>query len=116
MENVLFIIPARSGSKGIKDKNIIFWRGKPLLMHTYDFLISQNINLENICVSTDSLSYIKLLTKEGINLKCFLKRPKCLAEDFVVDYHYYFSMLLFQVSFVLFLSMPPLVLFQYRQI
>ena len=86
MDNILFVIPARSGSQGIKDKNIIFWKGKRLIMHTFDFLIKKNINVKNICISTDSDNYIDILLKEGINKNCFIKRPKCIAEDIVVDY------------------------------
>lgn len=86
MDDILFIIPARSGSQGIKDKNIIFWKGKRLIMHTYDFLINKNINFNNICISTDSSEYIEILLKEGIKKTCFVKRPKCLAENIVVDY------------------------------
>ena len=61
MDNILFVIPARSGSQEIKDKNIIFWKGKRLIMHTFDFLIKKNINVKNICISTDSLNYIEIL-------------------------------------------------------
>jgi len=86
MNDVLFVIPARSGSSGIKNKNIIDWKGKPLIMHSFDFLKSQSINLENICVSTDSDQYINLFKENGIPEKCIIKRPKCLAEDYVVDF------------------------------
>ena len=41
MDEVLFVIPARSGSSGIKNKNIIDWKGKPLIMHSFD-LVSWN--------------------------------------------------------------------------
>ena len=47
MNDVLFVIPARSGSVGVKNKNIISWKGKPLIMYSFDFLVSQNIALEN---------------------------------------------------------------------
>ena len=32
----LCIIPARKGSKGIKNKNIVDFKGKPLIQHTFD--------------------------------------------------------------------------------
>ena len=31
---ILAIIPARSGSKSIKDKNMIAYKGKPLIYHS----------------------------------------------------------------------------------
>tara|TARA_Y100000589_G_scaffold247309_1_gene235252 strand:+ start:3691 stop:4377 length:687 start_codon:yes stop_codon:yes gene_type:complete len=86
MKNILFVIPARSKSKGIKNKNIIEWKGKPLIMYSYEFLLKQRIDLENICISTDSEEYIDFLIKNGVNKKCLLKRPNCLGEDLVVDY------------------------------
>ena len=73
MDNILFVIPARSGSQGIKDKNIIFWKGKRLIMHTFDFLIKKNINVKNICISTDSSKYIEVLTKEELTKIALLK-------------------------------------------
>ncbi|RRA76324.1 CMP-N-acetlyneuraminic acid synthetase, partial [Streptococcus agalactiae] len=30
------IIPARSGSKGLPDKNMLFLAGKPMIFHTID--------------------------------------------------------------------------------
>ena len=32
--NIVAIIPARKGSKAIKDKNIINYKGKPLIYHS----------------------------------------------------------------------------------
>ncbi len=86
MDNILFVIPARSGSQGIKNKNIMIWKNKPLIMHSYDFLLSKNISLSNICVSTDSDHYINFLKNHGVDSRCLLKRPSCLAENNVVDY------------------------------
>jgi len=86
MNNVLFIIPARSGSSAIKNKNIIDWKGKPLIKHSFDYLVGQNISLNNICISTDSDKYIEFFQQIGINRACILKRPSSLAENLVVDY------------------------------
>ena len=47
------IIPARKGSKGIKNKNIVRFRGKPLIQHT--FIMAKKLRKEfDILVSTDS--------------------------------------------------------------
>ena len=61
-----FLIPARSGSKGLKNKNIYPWEGKPLIMHSYDYLISENYKKNQIIISTDSEQYINLLLNNGI--------------------------------------------------
>ena len=82
----LCIIPARSGSKGLKDKNILKWKGKPLLMHTYDYLIKEGIPNNQIIVSTESVDYLSLMREWGIPESSLLLRPECLAEDYVVDY------------------------------
>ena len=58
------IIPARSGSKGFKDKNIQSFFGKPLLAHSIDFAKKLNFN-DKIFVSTDSNHYAKLAQKFG---------------------------------------------------
>ena len=49
---IIGLIPARSGSKGIKDKNIVDFKGKPLIAHTINSLFNQNST--RTIVSTDS--------------------------------------------------------------
>ncbi len=74
----LCIIPAREGSKGIKNKNIINLFGKPLIQHTFN--IAKKIKSEfDILVSTDSKK-IKQLALQ--NKFYFLGlRPKSLSGD-----------------------------------
>ena len=36
--NDLVFIPARAGSKGIKNKNLVKINDKPLILHTIDFI------------------------------------------------------------------------------
>ncbi len=83
---VFFLIPARSGSKGLRNKNIYPWKGKPLILHSYEYLINENYNPNQIIISTDSNEYINLLTDNGVPRGSILLRPSCLAEDNVVDY------------------------------
>ena len=52
----LAIIPARSGSKGIKDKNIRSICGKPLIEYTIEAALKSKI-FDTIMVSTDSDIY-----------------------------------------------------------
>ena len=50
--NILVIIPARGGSKGIPHKNVKELNGKPLICYSID-AARQLTTDENICVSTD---------------------------------------------------------------
>lgn len=58
MKNIA-IIPARSGSKGLKDKNIKLLNGQPLLKYSIDAAISSRI-FNEIMVSTDSYHYAEI--------------------------------------------------------
>ena len=75
---ILYLIPARGGSKGLPGKNIKILNGKPLINHTIDFV--RNFTTDsNICVSTDDLDIIKCVNEN--NLKTEFKRPKNLSTD-----------------------------------
>jgi N-acylneuraminate cytidylyltransferase len=50
---LLFVIPARGGSKGIPGKNIKPLAGKPLIHYSLEYA-RQFEDDENICVSTDA--------------------------------------------------------------
>lgn len=58
MKNIA-IIPARSGSKGLKDKNIIELCGKPLMWYTIQ-AAKESGKFDAIMVSTDSEVYAKI--------------------------------------------------------
>lgn len=71
------IIPARSGSKRLKNKNIFLLHGKPLLI--WSFLAAKKSGLFNkIYVSTENDFYIKLCEENSID---YIKRPLHLADD-----------------------------------
>lgn len=74
----LAIIPARSGSKGIKDKNIKELNGKPMIAYTIEAAIKSYI-FDDIVVSTDSEKYAQISRKYGARVP-FL-RPDNLATD-----------------------------------
>ena len=71
------IIPARSGSKGLKDKNIKDLCGKPLLAYTIEAAIKSNL-FEEVIVSSDSSEYGKIAEKYGAN---YFERSPQLAQD-----------------------------------
>lgn len=74
----LAIIPARSGSKGLKDKNIKDLLGKPVIAYTIEAAIRSKC-FDDIVVSTDSERYAEIAKKYGASVP-FL-RPKELADD-----------------------------------
>ena len=59
---ILVIIPARSGSKGIKDKNIKIIKKKPLLSHSIIYAKKSKF-VDKIVVSTDSHKYANIAKK-----------------------------------------------------
>ena len=61
------IIPARSGSKGLKDKNIKLLNGKPLLVYTIEAAKSSGL-FNEIFVSTDSEKYAKIAREWGASV------------------------------------------------
>lgn len=60
----LAIIPARSGSKGLKDKNIKILNGKPLLAYSIEAAKESSL-FDEIMVSTDSREYADIAKSWG---------------------------------------------------
>ena len=75
---ILVIIPARSGSRGLPDKNIKLLKGKPLIHYTIE-VAQQVFKNEDICVSTNSEKYIEIAEQTGIKVPFI--RPKQLSSD-----------------------------------
>lgn len=76
---ILYLIPARGGSKGLPKKNIKPLGGKPLINYSIDFARNFSADL-NICVSSDDEGIIKCANEN--NLKIEFKRPKHLSTDY----------------------------------
>jgi pseudaminic acid cytidylyltransferase len=74
----LLIIPARSGSKRIKNKNIKNFVGKPIIYYPINTAIKSKL-FTKIHVSTDSKKISKLAESFGV-MRDFL-RPKNLSND-----------------------------------
>ena len=62
---ILAIIPARKNSKGIKNKNIINFCGKPLIHWTISAAIESKL-IDKIIVSTDSKKIMAITKSYGI--------------------------------------------------
>jgi CMP-N,N'-diacetyllegionaminic acid synthase len=63
-KKILAIIPARSGSKGIKDKNIKLLNNKPLMAYSVDAALA-SAKIDSVIVSTDSESYASIAMNYG---------------------------------------------------
>jgi N-acylneuraminate cytidylyltransferase len=77
-DNILVVIPARGGSKGLPGKNIRLLCGKPLICYSIDIARAITSD-ENICVSTDDHQIKKVV--EDYGLKVPFLRPESLATD-----------------------------------
>lgn len=75
---ILYLIPARGGSKGIPGKNLREIGGKPLVIHTLD-LARMLASDEDICLSTDDESIVYEAGKAGYHVPFI--RPENLASD-----------------------------------
>jgi CMP-N-acetylneuraminic acid synthetase len=64
---ILFIIPARGGSKGLKGKNIKVCADKPLIEWTIDAALESKY-CEHIVISTDSEEIAKFSESKGITM------------------------------------------------
>lgn len=76
-------VPARSGSKSIKNKNILIYKKKPLLVHSLITLKKIKI-VKKFFLSSDSEEYNDI-AKKYINF-FFHKRPKKYSQDKSTDY------------------------------
>jgi len=75
---ILGFIPARSGSKGVPDKNIKKISGVPLLCFSVWTAVKSGA-FEDILVSTDSREYLGLVA--GLGVRTDYLRPKSLSDD-----------------------------------
>lgn len=80
---VIAIIPARSGSKSIKNKNIINLEGKPLIAWSIKSCFDTKL-ISKVYVTTDSTKYAKIAKRFGpVNV---ILRPKKISTDLSTDY------------------------------
>ena len=77
-KKILCIIPARSGSKRLKNKNILNFFGKPIINYTIKSAVSSKL-FKKIIVSSDSNKVERIVKKN--KLVYFSKRTKKLSND-----------------------------------
>lgn len=76
-KKIVAIIPARQGSKGIKNKNIVKLNNKPLISYTIGYAQKSKI-IDKTFVSTDGAKIGKISKYYGAEI---IDRPKKLATD-----------------------------------
>lgn len=77
-EKILALIPARGGSKGIKNKNIVDLNGKPLIAYSIDSA-NESKYIDRTVVTTDSERIAEVSKQYGADVP--FMRPKELATD-----------------------------------
>lgn len=82
MKKILAVIPARSGSKSVKDKNIRIMNGKPMLAYSIEQALHSK-KIDRVIVSTDSPLYRDIALKYGAEVP-FL-RPAEISQDKSLD-------------------------------
>jgi len=85
MAGIVAVIPARSGSKGVVDKNIKLLAGKPLIAYSIAAAWLTN-SIDRIIVSTDSEEYADIAREYGAEVP-FL-RPDAISRDSSTDYEF----------------------------
>lgn len=78
----IVVIPARSGSKRIKNKNLRSFLNKPILLYTLDKLESLKF-FDKIYVSTNSSRIKNIISSKNIQV---IDRPNNLADDYSTTY------------------------------
>lgn len=74
---ILAIIPARGGSKGIPHKNIADLCGRPLIQYTLDAALGSRL-ITKVTVNSDDEEILRVAAPSGAQL---IKRPAELAQD-----------------------------------
>jgi len=83
--NILAVIPARSGSKGVPNKNIKELAGKPLIAYSISAAIKSKL-IDRVIVSTDSEKYASISKDYGAEVPFI--RPNEYSGDDSTDYDF----------------------------
>ena len=77
MNKIVAVIPARSGSKGIRKKNLMPFCGKPLLAWSIEQAISSTL-IDKVWVSSNSNEILSVAESFGAKT---IKRPESISND-----------------------------------
>lgn len=78
IDNILTVIPARGGSKGVPRKNVKLLGGKPLIAHTIETALAAE-NVDKVIVSTDDKEVHAIAEEYGVSAPFI--RPQELSGD-----------------------------------
>lgn len=76
---ILYLIPARKGSKGLPGKNTKLLGDKPLIEYSIDFALNNVKKDDALCISTNDETVIAIAESKGITIPFI--RPEELAND-----------------------------------
>ena len=80
MNKFIAIIPARSGSKGLKSKNTLIFNNKPLIYWTINAALKSKM-IDKIILTTDDEKILKMKNNYSDKKIFFHRRPGILASD-----------------------------------
>jgi CMP-N,N'-diacetyllegionaminic acid synthase len=81
---ILYLIPARKGSKGLPGKNTKLLGDKPLIEYSIDFALNNLKSDDALCISTNDEAVIAIANSKGITIPFI--RPEELANDSASSY------------------------------
>lgn len=80
MKKYICIIPARAGSKRIKNKNLQLLGNKPLIRYTIDVALKCK-KISKVIISTNSRAIINYINKINNSKILIVKRPSSISKD-----------------------------------
>ena len=86
LSDIIGYIPARSGSKGVPDKNVRLLCNIPLIAYSISAALKSDL-IERVIVSTDSKEYAQIARDYGAEVP-FL-RPKAISGDSAMDIEHF---------------------------
>lgn len=81
---ILYLIPARAGSKGLPGKNVKILGDKQLIIHTIDFALKNIKEGDELCISSNDEEVLNIAKRLGIAVP--FVRPEELASDTASSY------------------------------
>jgi len=81
---ILYLIPARAGSKGLPGKNTKLLGNKPLVAYSIEFALQNMNDGDVLCVTSNDDEVLAIADKMGVQVP--FKRPEELATDTASSY------------------------------